>query len=200
MQLLIAGLLDPNYVVRKEAADVYAAKLEEDQYGKVYPVKTRLDESDIAGNIERFQRNPHAIIVTEHGEIELELFFDTAPLTVMNFIKLARDGFYEGLTFHRVIPDFVAQGGDPRGDGWGGPAYSIRCEYSDRPYIRGSVGMATSGKDTGGSQFFICYTALPHLEARYTLFAQVLSGMEVVDQITLGDVIETVRIREGQQL
>lgn len=200
MQLLIAGLLDPSYVVRKDAADVYKAKLHEDQFGKVYPVKTRIDESDIADAIETYQRNPHAIILTEKGEIEIELLFTTAPLTVMNFVNLARDGFYEGLTFHRVIPNFVTQGGDPRGDGWGGPSYSIRCEYSDEPYIRGSVGMATSGKDTGGSQFFVCYTALPHLEARYTLFARVLSGMEVVDRITLGDVIETVRIREGQQL
>ena len=200
MQILIAGLLDPNYVVRMGAADVYETRLEEDQSAKVHPVKTRISEREITKALEKYRNNPHAVLITEYGEIEIELLFDVAPLTVLNFIDLVRDGFYEGLVFHRVIPNFVAQGGDPRGDGWGGPGYTIRCEYSDEPYIRGSVGMATSGKDTGGSQFFICYTALPHLEARYTVFGRVVTGMNLVDRIKRGDVIEAIRIREGQNL
>jgi cyclophilin family peptidyl-prolyl cis-trans isomerase len=200
MQILIAGLVDPNYVVRMGAAEIYKSRLDEDQWAKVHPVKTRIDEKDILGGLEKYTVNPHAVLVTEYGEIEIELLFDVAPVTVLNFIDLVRDGYYEGLMFHRVIPNFVAQGGDPRGDGWGGPGYSIRCEYSDEPYIRGSLGMATSGKDTGGSQFFICYTALPHLEARYTLFGRVVTGMELVDKIAKGDVIETIRLREGPGL
>lgn len=197
MQILIAGLLDPNYVVRMGAAEVYETKLKEDQWATVYPVKTRIAEKEIVAGLETYITNPHAVLVTEYGEIDIELLFDVAPLTVLNFMELVRDGYYEGLLFHRVIPNFVAQGGDPRGDGWGGPGYSIRCEYSDEPYIRGSLGMATSGKDTGGSQFFICYTALPHLEARYTLFGRVVSGMNLVDRIKKGDVIMAIRIREG---
>ena len=200
MQLLIAGLLDPNYVVRMGAAEVYDTRLDEDQWAKVYPVKARISEKEIVSGLEKYRNNPHAVVITEYGEIEIELLFNVAPLTVLNFIDQVRDGFYEGLVFHRVIPNFVAQGGDPRGDGWGGPGYTIRCEYSDEPYIRGSIGMATSGKDTGGSQFFICYTALPHLEARYTLFARVVTGMDLVDRIKKGDVIEAIRIREGQTL
>ncbi len=107
------------------------------------------------------------------------------------------NAFYSGLTFHRVVPDFVIQGGDPRGDGWGGPDYFIRCEYSDKPYLRGTVGVATSGKDTGGSQFFITHSPQPRLTARYTVFAQVISGDEVIDAIVKGDVIEKVIIQRG---
>ena len=106
--------------------------------------------------------------------------------------------FFDGLSFHRVIPNFVVQGGCPRGDGWGGPGYAIRDEYSDEPYGRGTVGIATSGKDTGGSQFFITHSPQPHLEARYTVFGQVIEGMDVVDQLVIGDVIENIEIRKGQ--
>lgn len=127
----------------------------------------------------------------------MELLFDKAPLTVLNFIELAEDGFFDSLSFHRVIPNFVAQGGDPTGTGWGGPGYSIRCEYSDESYSRGSVGIATSGKDTGGSQFFFTHSAQPHLDARYTVFGRVVGGMEAVDVLVPGDKILTIIIKEG---
>src|SRR5205814_1066559 len=96
----------------------------------------------------------------------------------------------DGLPFHRVVPDFVAQGGDPRGDGWGGPGHTLRCELSPLRYARGAVGMALSGKDTGGSQFFVVHSAQPHLEGKYTVFGRVVEGMEVVDALLPGDLIE----------
>ena len=120
------------------------------------------------------------------------------PLTTSSFVDLARRGFYDGLTFHRVEPGFVIQGGCPRGDGNGGPGYTLRCEISQRPYGRGAVGMALSGKDTGGSQFFIVHSPQPHLDGGYTLFGQVVNGMEVVDKISPGDVIEHVEIWTGR--
>jgi cyclophilin family peptidyl-prolyl cis-trans isomerase/HEAT repeat protein len=196
LEIVYAGLLDPEYVVRRQAATLFRDLLGEDKFPALQPPDTRISERRIAKAIDRFQINPQATIVTGRGEIEIALYFDVAPLTVLNFIELARDGFYNGLTFHRVVPNFVVQGGDPRGDGWGGPPYYIRCECSDEPYRRGTVGMATSGKDTGGSQFFITLSPQPHLEGRYTAFGQVLSGMEVVDRITVGDLIETILIHE----
>ncbi len=197
MEILIAGLLDPEYVVRYETARLYRDKLQEDRMGMVPPAATRLSEGDIEKALKKYEHNPTAVIVTDKGEIEIELYFDVAPLTVLNFKELVEDGFYNGLTFHRVVPNFVVQSGDPRGDGWGGPAWFIRCEYSDRAYLRGTVGMATSGRDTGGSQFFITHSSVPRLEARYTVFGQVTGGMDVVDRLVVGDVIESIVIREG---
>src|SRR6185295_15599812 len=106
-----------------------------------------------------------------------------------NFILLARKGFFNGLTFHRVVPDFVIQGGDPRGDSEGGPGYTIRDELNQRPFLRGVVGMAIDWNDTAGSQFFITHSPQPHLDARYTAVGRVISGMEIVDQIQQWDVI-----------
>lgn len=197
MEILIAGLLDSEYIVRRRAAEVYETRLEEDRWARVPPANTRYSLSRITSAVEKYQANPYATIVTDKGEIELELYFDTAPLTVMNFIELAERGFYQDLIFHRVIPNFVAQGGDPEGTGWGGPDYFIRCEYSERPYRRGTVGIATSGKDTGGSQFFIAHSPLPHLDGRYTVFGFVVGGMDVVDQIVIGDSIREITIHEG---
>ncbi|MDX9857992.1 MAG: peptidylprolyl isomerase [candidate division Zixibacteria bacterium] len=197
MQILIAGILDPSYVVRMEAARVYKTVVGEDRDHQITPIKAQLSEADVLKALQKYRLNPHAIIVTDHGEVDIELYFDVAPITVLNFIELARSEFYNGLQFHRVIPGFVAQGGDPRGDGWGGPDWAIRNEDSDEPFRRGSVGMATSGKDTGGSQFFICFLPQPHLEARYTVFGQVVEGMDVVDRIKRGDVIQSVIIQEG---
>ena len=174
LQILVTGILDPSYVVRKDAAEIYSDHLSEDRRRMVPPARTRISEREIEKAIEKYEVNPHAVLTTSQGTLEFELYFDQAPLTVMNFIELVESGFYDGLVFHRVVPDFVAQGGDPRGDGWGGPAYTIRCEYSEEPYVRGTVGVATSGKDTGGSQFFITHSLQPHLEARYTVFGQVV--------------------------
>jgi cyclophilin family peptidyl-prolyl cis-trans isomerase len=132
------------------------------------------------------------------GRIEIHLDVVQAPLVCESFMNLARRGFYDGLTFHRVVPTFVIQGGCPRGDGNGGPGYSLRCEIGQRPYGRGMVGMALSGKDTGGSQFFITLAPTPHLDGGYTLFGSVVSGMDVVDRIRPGDVIDRIDVWDGR--
>jgi len=123
-------------------------------------------------------------INTEKGDIEIELWAQDSPLTVSHFVYLIKRGYYKNLAFHRVVGDFVIQGGDPSGTGWGGPGYSIPCEYNNKPFVRGSVGMATAGKDTGGSQFFICHSEQSHLNRRYTYFGIVRNGMDIVDKIT----------------
>jgi HEAT repeat protein/cyclophilin family peptidyl-prolyl cis-trans isomerase len=135
---------------------------------------------------------------TDRGTIQIELAVLDAPLTAENFVTLARKGFFDGLTMHRVVPDFVIQGGDPRGDGEGGPGYTIRDELSERPYLRGAVGMALDlWGDTGGSQFFITHSPQPHLDAKYTVFGRVVAGMDVVDRIEQGDIIRRVRVNDG---
>ncbi len=121
---------------------------------------------------------------TNHGSIELELFDDEAPKTVQNFVKLARDGFYDGVIFHRVIQDFMIQGGDPTGTGSGGPGYQFEDEFNDHKVVRGALAMANAGPNTNGSQFFIVTTeAAPWLDGKHTVFGQVTSGMDVVDAI-----------------
>jgi cyclophilin family peptidyl-prolyl cis-trans isomerase len=147
------------------------------------------------GNVaEAMAKKLRATIRTDRGDIVVELFGADAPLTVASFVHLARSGFYRGLPFHRVVPDFVIQGGDPRGDGYGGADYDLRCEYNARPYVRGAVGMAHAGKDTGSSQFFITHSPQPHLDGRHTLFGQVVQGLDVVDAIQPGDAIREVTI------
>ncbi len=135
-----------------------------------------------------------AHFATDAGNFVVELFPEAAPLTVANFVFLVRAGFYNGIGFHRIVPGFVAQGGDPRGDGWGGPGYAILCEYNPHPYERGVVGMALSGKDTGGSQFFITHTPQPHLNGKYTVFGRVQEGMDAVDRLQKFDRIKTATI------
>jgi cyclophilin family peptidyl-prolyl cis-trans isomerase/HEAT repeat protein len=141
--------------------------------------------------------SPRAFIDTDKGTIELELAVIDAPLTVANFIALARKGFFRDNAIHRLVPDFVVQAGDPRGDGEGGPGYTIRDELNELPYLRGTVGMALDWEDTGGSQFFITHSPQPHLDARYTVFGRVVNGMDVVDRLVQWDVIRNVRIRDG---
>jgi len=141
--------------------------------------------------------SPHAFIDTDKGTIELELAVIDAPLTSANFIALARKGFFNNIAIHRLVPDFVVQDGDPRGDGEGGPGYTIRDELNQLPYLRGTVGMALDWEDTGGSQFFITHSPQPHLDARYTVFGRVVAGMDVVDRLAQWDVIRNVRIRDG---
>jgi len=138
---------------------------------------------------------------TDRGMIQIELAMNDAPLTVENFVTLARKGFFNGLSVHRVVPDFVMQDGDPRGDGEGGPGYSIRDELSELPYLRGTVGMALDPwPDTGGSQYFITHSPQPHLDAKYTVFGRVISGMDVVDKIQQWDVIRSVHVWDGQTM
>jgi cyclophilin family peptidyl-prolyl cis-trans isomerase len=143
------------------------------------------------------QFSPHAYLETDRGTVEIELAILDAPLTVANFIALARKGFFDGTAIHRIVPDFVVQDGDPRGDGEGGPGYTIRDEINERPYLRGTVGMALDWEDTGGSQFFITHSPQPHLDGRYTVFGQVVAGMDVVDRLVPWDVIRRVRIWDG---
>ncbi len=128
-----------------------------------------------------------ARLQTTRGDVEVLLFADVAPRTVARFVALARSGFYAGRTFHRVVPDFVVQTGCPRGDGWGGPGEALLDETSPLPFVRGALGIATSGRDTGGSQFFVMHTNHPHLDGEYTLFGQVTAGMEVVDLLVQDD-------------
>jgi peptidyl-prolyl cis-trans isomerase B (cyclophilin B) len=135
------------------------------------------------------------LVKTERGDILIELQPAIAPATVSNFIYLVKKKYYNNIAFHRVVSDFVIQAGDPQGTGWGGPGYSIPCEYGPTPFLRGTVGMATAGKDTGGSQFFICHSEQPHLNGRYTVFGKVISGMEVVDQIQIDDKIQQIIIQ-----
>ncbi len=139
-----------------------------------------------------------AIIETEKGTMKAELYSDETPGTVENFIKLSESGFYDGLTFHRVIPDFVIQGGCPNGIGNGGPGYHIKCETSaPRQYHdRGVLSMAHAGRNTGGSQFFICHSRnnTSHLDGVHTCFGQVIEGVDVVDDIRQGDLILSIKI------
>jgi cyclophilin family peptidyl-prolyl cis-trans isomerase/HEAT repeat protein len=135
-----------------------------------------------------------ARIETARGSITLELLGEEAPLTVANFVALARQGFYRNVHFHRVVPNFVAQDGDPRGDGNGGPGYAIRDELNTERYSRGAVGMALSGPDTGGSQYFLTLSPQPHLDARYTIFARVVGGEDVMDRLVQGDAISNIVI------
>lgn len=143
--------------------------------------------------------NPVAVIVMDKGgEIRIELFPGDAPKTVESFTALARRGFYDGLAFHRVVPGFVVQGGDPKGDGTGGPGYTLTAEFNARKHVRGTVAMARAQHpDSAGSQFYICFAPQPHLDGQYTIFGQVVAGMEVVDRIGRGDRMRTIRIEAG---
>lgn len=139
-----------------------------------------------------------AVIALERGgEIRIEFFPADAPKTVDNFVTLARKGFYNGLTFHRVVPGFVVQGGDPQGNGTGGPGYTIPAEFNQQKHVRGALAMARSQHpDSAGSQFYITYGAQPHLDGNYTVFGRVVAGMEHVDAIRQGDRMTTVTIVE----
>jgi cyclophilin family peptidyl-prolyl cis-trans isomerase len=150
-----------------------------------------------------------ATMHTNHGQIELELFDEAAPKTVDNFVKLSKDGFYDGLIFHRVIKDFMIQGGCPEGTGTGGPGYQFEDEFNDNKVVRGALAMANAGPDTNGSQFFIVTTdAAPWLDGKHTVFGRVTEGMDAVDSIEGAEtgaqdrpvqdaVIERVEVREG---
>ena len=141
-----------------------------------------------------------AEIHTEKGMMKVDFYDEDAPNTVDNFIKLSKSGFYDGFTFHRVIPDFVIQGGCPQGTGSGGPGYNIKCELDgDNQYHdRGVLSMAHAGRDTGGSQFFVCHsrTNTSHLDRKHTCFGKVVDGLEVIDAIQQGDKIEKIVIED----
>jgi HEAT repeat protein/cyclophilin family peptidyl-prolyl cis-trans isomerase len=197
-QMLQQALTDKDWALRLRAAALLRQHNVPDVDAAMRPAP-----SSVAVDDPRFpalaapQYSPHAFIDTDKGTIEIELSILDAPLTVDNFVTLARKGYFNGLAIHRVVPDFVVQDGDPRGDGEGGPGYTIRDEINQRPYLRGTVGMALAGRDTGGSQFFITHSPQPHLDGRYTVFGHVVNGMEVVDRIAVGDIVRGVRIWDG---
>jgi peptidyl-prolyl cis-trans isomerase B (cyclophilin B) len=139
-------------------------------------------------------RTYRAIIKTNKGDIHLQLNPAEAPLTVNNFVALAREGYFDGVTFHRVVPHFVIQGGDPTGTGSGGPGYIFQDEPVKRPYKAGTVAMANAGPNTNGSQFFICLEDQPNLPPSYTIFGDTVAGMDVVRNIRVGDVMQSVTI------
>ena len=137
------------------------------------------------------------ITLEKGGEIQLEFYPQDAPKTVENFVTLAKKGFYNGLNFHRVVPDFVVQGGCPKGNGTGGPGYNVKAEFNKQKHVRGTLAMARSqDPDSAGSQFYICYGNTPHLDGQYTVFGKVVSGMELVDRIKQGDKMTSVTIAE----
>jgi len=199
--LLDAALADKDWAVRVRAAALLkqgepTANVDD----RIRPAPTMMTAENYRSvNLVNPPVSTQAFIDTDRGTIQIELAVLDAPLTVDNFVTLARRGFFSGLTFHRVVPDFVVQGGDPRGDGEGGPGYSMRNEISQQPYLRGTVGIALDWADTGGSQFFITHSPQPHLDAKYTVFGRVVAGMEVVDKIQQGDIIRRVRVWDGTQ-
>jgi peptidyl-prolyl cis-trans isomerase B (cyclophilin B) len=137
---------------------------------------------------------PVAVIETDYGVVTLQLYGREAPLVVEAFVRLAQEGFYRNTVFHRVVPNFVVQDGDPRGDGTGGPGFSLRESFSRRRHERGCLGLATSGPDTGGSQYYLCHSSQPHLDGAYTVFGTVLSGFDVMDRIVQGDRMLRIRV------
>ena len=139
-------------------------------------------------------RTYHVVIKTNKSDIHLDLNPAEAPMTVNNFVALARDGYYDGVTFHRVVPRFVIQGGDPTGTGSGGPGYKFKDEAVKRPYKAGTVAMANAGPNTNGSQFFICLEDQPGLPPNYTIFGDTVAGMDVVRNIRVGDVMQSVTV------
>jgi peptidyl-prolyl cis-trans isomerase B (cyclophilin B) len=143
-----------------------------------------------------------AEMITDKGTMKIEFFDKDAPLAVENFIKLSKKGFYEGVTFHRVIPNFVIQGGDPTGTGAGGPGYTINCELTgnNQYHDRGVLSMAHAGRNTGGSQFFICHSRdnTAHLDRNHTCFGKVVEGLDVIDKIKAGDKIQKINITETE--
>ncbi len=216
---LLTALSAPDYLVRKKAFELLSDKdLQKDFPGiptslenarakhkdEVLPYSpafgTKLGQvlntdADYRRAVTRKNGSVKAVLTTEKGTFTIVFNPEEAPLTVDNFIKLARSGYFNGLEVHRVVPNFVMQDGDPRGDGNGGPGWSIRCEINMLPYDRGAVGMALSGKDTGGSQWFVTHSPQPHLDGGYTVFGHVNeTDMKVVDTIVRGDKIISVKI------
>ena len=182
-------------LVRERARRLLRERFGETSKGAPRPVTTRLAAADYRRLAERAEGPPVRVVVeTTRGAFEAELFPDAAPMTVESFVSLARARFFDGTTIHRVVPDFVVQAGDPRGDGTGGPGYAVRDELNPVPYVRGRLGMALSGPDTGGSQWFVALSRQPHLDGGYTVFGEVTAGMEVVDRIEQNDRLLSVRV------
>ena len=187
--LLKKGLQSTDYEIAKESADALKKIT-----GKEFTFTAKKKYFMNLNEINSLDKNSFALLKTNQGNIKLKLYPYYAPFSVMNFVSLAEKGFYNNTVFHRVIPNFVIQGGDPLNNGWGGPEYSIRSEFAPLHYERGILGMASDGKDTEGSQLFITHSPFYHLDNSYTIFGEVVEGMDVVDKIYLGDVLESVTI------
>jgi cyclophilin family peptidyl-prolyl cis-trans isomerase/HEAT repeat protein len=190
------ALDSPDHLIRRRAVALLKANGAGDFSNRIGTVKTRNTDADYLRAINRSGRKVTATVVTSKGSFTIEFLPEAAPLTVDNFIQLGRKGYFNGQTIPRVVPNFVVQAGDPRGDQNGGPGYQIRCELNEVPFDRAAVGMALSGKDTGGSQWFVTHSPQPHLDGGYTVFGRVIRGMDVVDNIARGDTIRRVIVNE----
>jgi cyclophilin family peptidyl-prolyl cis-trans isomerase/HEAT repeat protein len=184
-------------LIRRRAVAALKAGNGGDFSAQIGTVHTRNTDADYRRVLSRIGKTVRAVVTTSKGSFTIEFLPEAAPLTVDNFVQLAQRNYYRNVTIHRVVPNFVIQDGDPRGDGNGGPGYQIRCEINEVPYDRAAVGMALSGKDTGGSQWFVTHSPQPHLDGGYTVFGRVIAGMDVVDKIVRGDVIQSITIRQG---
>jgi cyclophilin family peptidyl-prolyl cis-trans isomerase len=189
------ALKSGDHLVRRRAVAILKANGAGDFSSQIGTVHTRNTVADYTRALGRIGKNVRAVVTTSKGSFTIELLPEAAPLTVDNFVQLAQRDYFRNVTIHRVVPNFVIQDGDPRGDGNGGPGYTIRCEINELAYDRAAVGMALSGKDTGGSQWFVTHSPQPHLDGGYTVFGRVVAGMDVVDKIVRGDVIQSVVIR-----
>jgi cyclophilin family peptidyl-prolyl cis-trans isomerase len=195
------ALGDREWAVRLRAAALLRAfDPATDLSGRIRPAPGRAIEAYASPSLVAPQVSPHVFLDTDKGTVEIELAVLESPLTAANFLALARSGYFSGMAIHRVVPNFVVQAGDRRGDGEGGPGYTLRDEINTLPYLRGTVGMALDGADTGGSQFFITHSPQPHLDGRYTVFGRVVAGMDVVDRLQQWDVIRRVRTWDGIEL
>ena len=184
-----------DHLIRRRAVALMKAIHPGDLSIHIGIVQTKNKEADYRRALARINRKVRAVVTTSRGSFTIELLPSEAPLTVDNFVQLAQRNYFQGVTIHRVVPNFVIQDGDPRGDGNGGPGYTIRCEINQVPYDRAVLGMALSGKDTGGSQWFVTHAPQPHLDGGYTVFGRVIAGMDVVDKIARGDVVKSVKIK-----
>jgi cyclophilin family peptidyl-prolyl cis-trans isomerase/HEAT repeat protein len=198
-ELLREALKSGDHLARRRAAALLKTNGAGDFSSQIGTVQTKNTNADYTRALSRIGKNVRAVVTTSKGSFTMELLPEAAPLTVDNFVQLAERGYYRNVTIHRVVPNFVIQDGDPRGDGNGGPGYQIRCEINQLLYDRAMLGMALSGKDTGGSQWFVTHAPQPHLDGGYTVFGRVVTGMNVVDQIVRGDVIQTVVIRQANR-
>lgn len=172
----------------KAAVETEAEAGAEVEEGMAIGEKTAM-KPPVWGTIKRAQ-NPVVVVETNFGNVELELYWKEAPKTAENFLYLVNKGYYDGLTFHRIAPNFVIQGGDPAGNGTGGPGYQIPDEPTKKNHLRGALGMAKSGPNTTGSQFYVCLKPAPHLDAEFTVFAHVIKGMDTVDKIAQVPTVE----------
>jgi cyclophilin family peptidyl-prolyl cis-trans isomerase/HEAT repeat protein len=196
-EALKTALASPDILVRRRAAGVLKDNGAGDFSARIGTVKSQFTDADYARALARHNGTVKATVTTTHGVFVIDFLPDDAPMTVDSFVSLARRKYFDRIVFHRVVPNFVVQTGDPRGDGNGGPGFQIRCEINYAEYDRGAVGMALSGKDTGGSQWFVTHSRQPHLDGGYTVFGRVAEKyMPVIDAIARGDKILSIRIVE----